>query len=285
MGDTSQPRDHFIKTAVTFLQNPKVQQSPIEHQQAFLKKKGLSDEEIGIAFERSRALIQQNEFVTSPSTIVQIPNQLAPPLPSAWTKLWDFFNTLMFVAGVSYSLYYLYKKFLAPLLFGRRDKKPSIEESIKLIQESLNKSVLEMKESLREVKETLDSQQQELIRLALLRTDGADINGGNGDAATKRTLHDMKAEITSIKGLLLNRRQFPSTPNPNPSIPAWQLSQDTNGNSGARGESAESSSPTSEYYKVRDLEDLCVGSNETVMIGQSEVTGEGSDSSLEMVRE
>ncbi|XP_046391118.1 peroxisomal membrane protein PEX14 [Ischnura elegans] len=286
MGDPSQPRENIINTAITFLQNPKVQSSPVEHQQAFLRKKGLTEEEIGIAFERSRSLNDQRVVVPPPSTVVPIPDHLALPLQSRWTKLWDFFNTLMFVAGVSYSLYYLYKKYLAPLLFGRKEKKPTVEESVIVIQESLNKSIKEMKESLREVRETLDSQQQELIRVALLRQDGAEVNG---DVSTQRTLHDLKAEVASIKGILLNRKQFPSTPNPSPSIPAWQMSQDTNdnnGKSGTAGESAESSSPTSEYYKVRDLEELCVsGSSETVMINKSEVTGEGSDSSLEMVRE
>ncbi|KAG8227658.1 hypothetical protein J437_LFUL007854 [Ladona fulva] len=289
MEDKPQTREQFINTAVTFLQNPKVQQTPVEQQQAFLRKKGLSDEEIEIAFERLRGARDKRELATSQSTIVAIPQHIDPPFSSTWVKVWDFLRTLAFVAGVSYSLYYLYKKYIVPLLFGRRGKKkPTVEESVSQMQASLNQSVQEMKESLREVRETLDSQQQELIRLTLLRSEGGDLNGGNGDS-TKRTLQDMKAEITSIKGLLLSRlewRQFPSTPNPSPSIPAWQLAQDNgnNGNSGTRGESAESSSPTSDYYKVRDLEELCAnGSSETVMINKSEVAGEGSDSSLEMV--
>jgi hypothetical protein len=45
-----------ISTAVKFLQNPNVQRSSLAHQQAFLKRKGLTDEEVQIACERAGAV-------------------------------------------------------------------------------------------------------------------------------------------------------------------------------------------------------------------------------------
>ncbi|XP_071445978.1 peroxisomal membrane protein PEX14 [Hetaerina americana] len=283
MEDSPQPRENIISTAVNFLQNPKVQSSSREHQQAFLKRKGLSDEEIGIAFDMAQGFIDKRVLVPSPSTVVPIPQQLVLPIQSRWARLWDFFNTLMLVSGVSYSLYCLYKKYLEPLIFGKKDKKPTVEETVPVMQESLKKSAKETKENFRRVLEILDTQHQELLRIALYRQNNTDLHG---DAATQRNLHELKAEVASIKGILLNRKQFPSTPNPSPSIPAWQMPQDNGANTGTRGESAESSSPTSEFIKVQNLEELCAsGSSETVMINKSEVTGEGSDSSLEMVRE
>lgn len=44
-----------IKTAVRFLQNSQVAKSPLAQSQKFLQKKGLTDQEIKIACERSGA--------------------------------------------------------------------------------------------------------------------------------------------------------------------------------------------------------------------------------------
>ena len=43
-----------ISTAIKFLENSKVQGSTVELKKSFLKKKGLSDEEIKLAFERAK---------------------------------------------------------------------------------------------------------------------------------------------------------------------------------------------------------------------------------------
>lgn len=45
-----------INTAVKFLQNPNVQKSSLANRQAFLKKKGLTEEEVQIACERASAV-------------------------------------------------------------------------------------------------------------------------------------------------------------------------------------------------------------------------------------
>jgi len=44
-----------VRTAVQFLVNPKVKESTKEHKTTFLKKKGLSENEIDLAFQRSDA--------------------------------------------------------------------------------------------------------------------------------------------------------------------------------------------------------------------------------------
>jgi hypothetical protein len=49
-----------IVTAVKFLQNPNVQKSSLANQQAFLKRKGLTDEEVHIACERAGAIGSQS---------------------------------------------------------------------------------------------------------------------------------------------------------------------------------------------------------------------------------
>jgi peroxin-14 len=48
---------------VKFLQNPNVQKSSLTHQQAFLKRKGLTDEEVQIACEHAGAIGRQSNNV------------------------------------------------------------------------------------------------------------------------------------------------------------------------------------------------------------------------------
>ncbi|XP_047110451.1 uncharacterized protein LOC124787676 isoform X2 [Schistocerca piceifrons] len=51
--ESTKPREELISIATRFLSNQKIQQSPLTYRQKFLKSKGLTDEEISIAFERS----------------------------------------------------------------------------------------------------------------------------------------------------------------------------------------------------------------------------------------
>lgn len=58
------PREHLITTAIKFLNNPNVLRSAVGQKQAFLRSKGLTEDEIQLACERagvfSREPIQQN---------------------------------------------------------------------------------------------------------------------------------------------------------------------------------------------------------------------------------
>ena len=45
-------REEQIRNAVTFLQHPKVRDSPVVYRRSFLEKKGLTKEEIDEAFRR-----------------------------------------------------------------------------------------------------------------------------------------------------------------------------------------------------------------------------------------
>lgn len=61
-----------IETAVKFLKNPKVINSPLAHKQKFLQKRGLSEDEIRLACERSGAY-DHHEQLTSLASIPSIP--------------------------------------------------------------------------------------------------------------------------------------------------------------------------------------------------------------------
>lgn len=89
------------------------------------------------------------------------------------------------------TLYYvLYvQSYIEPFLFGRPKPKKSAEESLSLIEEAVNnvsRTTSELKSELR----------SELSRISQERESGA---------SAVRTLVDIKSDIATVKGLLLNR--------------------------------------------------------------------------------
>lgn len=109
-----------MKTAVQFLQNPKVSSSPLMQKQEFLKRKGLTDEEIKTAFKLAtvdnvadrNALQSQN-----PYTAVQIPGSIHPYRqmniyqPTFLQKVKEFFNATALIGMTVYCAYWFYKVF------------------------------------------------------------------------------------------------------------------------------------------------------------------------------
>lgn len=110
-----------MKTAVQFLQNPKVSLSPLMQKQEFLRRKGLTDEEIKTAFKLAsvdntadrNALQNQN-----PYTAVQMSQ--GPIYPYHQTSIYqstflqtvrDIFNTTALIGATVYFVYWLYKVF------------------------------------------------------------------------------------------------------------------------------------------------------------------------------
>lgn len=96
-----------IKTAVSFLANPNVQKSPASQKELFLKKKGLTVDEIRIAFERA-----DNQLAALPQAhhvrIVEPVQQQIVQVPLL-QRIRDVLNTVALLAGVTYGLIYLYK--------------------------------------------------------------------------------------------------------------------------------------------------------------------------------
>ncbi|CAL8280453.1 unnamed protein product [Boreogadus saida] len=76
--------DDVITTAVKFLQNPKVRQSPLATRRVFLKKKGLTDEEVELAILRSGSTDEVLALspLGPPQTLpVTHPRRASPPPP------------------------------------------------------------------------------------------------------------------------------------------------------------------------------------------------------------
>jgi len=257
----SKPREDLISTAVKFLQNPNVQKSSLANRQAFLKKKGLTDEEVQMACERACAVGSPGNNEQLQAMIQHTAGPLTPPPtftlppPSRWSQFRDIINTIAVIGGITYGLYLLYKKYVEPVLFGIKEKQKSVED---LISE-MNEGIKKVHADLERIGDQLRQQPEQ------------------NNSASKH-IQELKSEISTVKGLLLSRHQFPaaspSNPVVPPSIPAWQLSsspQVTDGDEGEQGQKGEG-----------DI-DVCTSGS-----GSSEnevVINTGSDSSLEMIRE
>lgn len=217
------PRENLISTAVKFLQNPKVMSSPLYQKKAFLEKKGLTQEEINMAVQRSgvketTSIEESNSQMEPPPgyqpgmmavTPQNIPGYAPIPPQSIWAKTRDLTMTTVIVATVSYAVYQVFQKYLHPWLMGKTEQEKRLERlesQILEMQKSITVSLTEVAKTLAAIQLTLNTQQtqQQL---------------GYGEV---RGISDLKADIASLKGLLLNRSQFPPAPATAPVLPSWQ---------------------------------------------------------------
>jgi len=246
------PREKIINTAVTFLSDKNIQKQDQNMLKKFLLKKGLTEEEVTIAFQRHETtkMAPQN-LVTEYS---QPMSHFAPPLPlpqspSVWHLVHSVVTTVTSIGGILYALYWLWKTYIMPYLFGRKPKKKPVETSLAELEAAVGGCVGELK-SVSSSLQALSEQQAETRAEEMLVS----------------RISEVKAEVNSLKALLLNRSQFPATPvplGPTPlSIPAWQLS-------------AENTEPSARETEA-EVEEEGSGSNGTT---------NGSDSSLEIVKD
>ncbi|KAK9711495.1 Pex14 N-terminal domain [Popillia japonica] len=198
-------REELIQTAVKFLQNQSVVGTPLAQKQKFLQRKGLSDKEIQIACERAGAYsLHENQSLTLPPPPVPYGQQIQISL---FDKIKELVHNVALFSAVIYALYTFYRKFIKPYLFGD-PKKKTVEEAVEDLSKTVDSCVVELKEGLANVKSEVDKISQ--------------ISESN----TQRQLQNMQSDVSTIKGLLLSRKQFPSVSNSPvvpPSIPAWQL--------------------------------------------------------------
>uniref|UniRef100_A0A8C9FQG8 Peroxisomal membrane protein PEX14 n=1 Tax=Pavo cristatus TaxID=9049 RepID=A0A8C9FQG8_PAVCR len=158
----------FIVTAVKFLQNPRVRQSPIATRRAFLKKKGLTDEEIDLAFQQSGTSADEPQ---SPGPSPQlVPAQPAHPVVynppgSRWR---DYGALAIIMAGIAFGFHQLYKKYLLPLIMGGKEDRKQlqrIESNIAEMSGSVTQTVTQLQTTLAAVQEMLIQQQQKIQEL------------------------------------------------------------------------------------------------------------------------
>ncbi|KAJ8945166.1 hypothetical protein NQ318_001632 [Aromia moschata] len=205
-------RDEMVQTAIKFLQNSSVVNTPLAQKQKFLQRKGLTDQEIQMACEKSGAYDHHEQQNRLPPPLPPVSNMITSYNPyqvqsSFFNRLQEVVHSIAIFSIVAYVIHKFYEKYIAPFLFGK--KKKSVEESVTELENNLKTSVEELKDSLQSVRVEVDKISQ------------------SSESDTHRRLSELKSEIVSVKGLLLGRKQFPSVANSPvvpPSIPAWQLS-------------------------------------------------------------
>ncbi|XP_069545164.1 peroxisomal membrane protein PEX14 [Brachyistius frenatus] len=219
------PRETLITTAVKFLQNPKVRQSPLATRKAFLKRKGLTDEEVELAIQRSASTEEVLPLSPAGPPYALHATQLAPaPLSPAGYRWRDYGALTIIMVGIAFGFHQLYKKYILPLIMrSREDKKhlQRMESNIAAMSGTLTQTVSQLQQTLVAVQDLLIQQQQKIQELSQeLAT--AEASSSTNRIVDNQTVGELKAEIASLKGLLLSRRQFPSTP-AIPKIPSWQI--------------------------------------------------------------
>ncbi|XP_006642148.2 peroxisomal membrane protein PEX14 isoform X2 [Lepisosteus oculatus] len=219
------PREQLIATAIKFLQNQKVRQSPLATRRAFLKKKGLTDEEVDLALQRSGSTEEPLPVAPASPQHLLHPPHLAPVQYNAASSRWRDYGALAIImAGMAFGFHQLYQKYILPLIMGSKEDKKHlqrIETSISEMSGTLTQTVTQLQITLASVQELLVQQQQKIQELSQ-ELAASEASSAADRMLESQSINELKAEIVSLKGLLLSRRQFPASPSA-PKIPSWQI--------------------------------------------------------------
>jgi hypothetical protein len=215
-------REETVATAVRFLENDRVRGSTEELKRRFLQKKGLTEEEITAAFSRVPAAATAVSRPLGPGPQALVPgSQALVPVPAPGSRLRDLLNLLLLIGGASYGLRYLWRTYLGPWLSGRAAA-PGPQAQLQDTCRTLLGSVQQLQETVTslQVGQSTESVNQILVQASLVEQQAAEKRAGPGG------LSELRAELQSVKGLLLASRSFPQQPGvtpPPPALPAWQL--------------------------------------------------------------
>ncbi|KAJ0176822.1 hypothetical protein K1T71_008001 [Dendrolimus kikuchii] len=238
--NASEIRDNLVTTAVKFLTNPNVQRCTMESKERFLRGKGLTDTEI------QKALEKVAESIDLPAMTSEV--MFFHQSRRSWFR--EHVMPVLVYGGFVYGCYWFYKNCIRQLLFVEQPKRKSTAECIDELRKSLD--ILNANVT------SLRGEMQASVQQSALRSQ----------------LDNIKSDISSVKGILLNRNQFPAlkTRSDPPSIPAWQR----------QSEAASGEAPAEEKKKPhrgRSSRSESGGSNSS----EGEHATKNSDSSLEII--
>ncbi|KAJ3186877.1 peroxisomal membrane protein pex14 [Gaertneriomyces sp. JEL0708] len=238
------PREEVIQSAVRFLQNPKVQESSLTKRVAFLESKGLTNEEVEIALQRSGSSSGNAGAVDATAMQVQlVPAQagfqmqhgtmmLGPPQPQLLT--WkDYTLGAIGVAGVGYGLYSLFSAYILPdiiptteslttstqeldthvtassdVLTSIQSETVAVMSAVETQSANITKALDKMQAMMGSVKENATKRD---VALKVLRTDIEALHELVPQMLDKQTtmqaaqISDLQNEVKSLKSLLLSR--------------------------------------------------------------------------------
>jgi len=214
-------RQDMVATAVRFLENDRVRASTDDMKRKFLLKKGLNEGEIREAFARVKPAVQQ----PSAHQAVAVHPQIGAGHPvvavsqsSFGSRIRDMLNLLLLIGGASYGIRYLWKTYIAPWLFGPSKPVPNPQAAVVETCQAVLGGVQQLQQAITSLQTSINSQAEKLERA---------VESRQGRHETTGDIGELKAEIQSVKGLLLSSRSFPQQPpvSAPPSLPAWQLQQ------------------------------------------------------------
>jgi len=229
--ETDVPREDMVSKAVEFLQHPKVQSTTLAQRRAFLTKKGLTDEEVSLAVGRSgvsveAAVVPVAAQNSTPSAYQALQPRYTPVAPGTiWSRVYDITSMCMMVGGISYGVYHVLRKYILPIWMGPSDEEKQLE-ALKVSLSELEASIGQLVQGMNGVQDSINKQSSTVTQLTLNQ---AEIR--SKDTLQRVTesggLQEIRSEITSLKGLLLSRNQFPKTPRTQPVLPSWQLTDNS----------------------------------------------------------
>eukprot|EP00732_Lithocolla_globosa_P003998 Lithocolla_globosa_v1_NODE_3453_length_1665_cov_8.464596.p1 type:complete len:419 gc:universal NODE_3453_length_1665_cov_8.464596:1325-69(-) len=244
-------REDFLKSAVEFLKDPKVQSASYARKAQFLESKGLTNEEIEEAFRRVKENVpttatpipqHSGQPTPNPTTQVQpgpgqtvqpyypyVPQQSPSLLSSASWK--DYFIGTVLVGGALYGVGSLVVNHILPSISwpSKEDIKKdrelmeqkfkqttetfnAVQEQTAGLVENLNKQNLELQKTLVNMEEVLSAlrkaNEEKERETESLKEEVERLKNTIPKELDKYALSEVQTELKSLKGLLLNRRQF-----------------------------------------------------------------------------
>lgn len=159
----------------------------------FLRTKGLSDEEIQLAFQQAGIFTKDPNSTIINMEIGHRPPPIQPALASFYrqpeTQLQKFYNVISstaMVTGIVYAIYFVYKKFIEPFLFGRQKDKKTTENLINELDKKMNTNIQKLNIEVIALKDEIRSSYK-------------------GENVLRQDMLSFKNDLEAIKGLLLNR--------------------------------------------------------------------------------
>jgi len=216
-------RQDMVATAVRFLENDRVRASTEDMKRKFLLKKGLNENEIREAFARVKPQQEISQRQTAVHSLQAGGQQpvLAVTQSSFSTRVRDLLNLLLLIGGASYGIRYLWKTYIAPWLFGPAKPAPNPQAAVVETCQAVLGGVQQLQQAITSLQTSISSQAEKLERA---------VENRQGRQESTGELGELKAEIQSVKGLLLSSRSFPQQPpvSAPPALPSWQLQQNDN---------------------------------------------------------
>lgn len=190
-------------------------------------------EEIDAAIERAAVYTKSltTSVVAQPPQIQQ--SSIPPPVPpygprpmTFWLQTRSLAASIALVGSIAYGVYIVYKKHVEPRLFGQypKPKHPLVIiqeqvaqlcEAVKVIQTDIKSIEENIQEKFQTDMEAMKNEIKKLLDDEIVKV----------RANQPLTLQEIRSDVESIKGILLNRRQF-AIGATTPSIPAWQLNSE-----------------------------------------------------------